>query len=221
MADECGCDADETLVVKSPGYRRALWTVVALNIGYGAVELAGGFLSNSQALKADALDFIGDGSITFIAILAIGWALVWRARAALLQGLFLLGMAVWIVFETVIRIFNQAVVEPGMMGAFALGALTVNVVAVLPLLRYREGDANMRAVWLFSRNDAIGNVAVLIAAGLVAMTATPWPDLIVALMIAGIFLHSAWKIMTQAHADLRQAVQQGFAAKEGPETEKP
>ncbi len=130
-------------------------------------------------------------------------------------------MAVWIVFETVIRIFNQAVVEPGMMGAYALGALTVNVVAVLPLLRYREGDANMRAVWLFSRNDAIGNVAVLIAAGLVAMTATPWPNLIVALMIAGIFLHSAWKIMTQAHADLRQAVQQGFAAKEGPETEKP
>ncbi|MFC2952473.1 cation diffusion facilitator family transporter [Marinicaulis aureus] len=221
MADDCGCTADETLVVKSPGYRRALWTVVALNIGYGVVELAGGFLSNSQALKADALDFIGDGSITFIAILAIGWALVWRARAALLQGLFLLGMAVWIVIETVIRIFNQATVEPGMMGAFALGALIVNVVAVLPLLQYRKGDANMRAVWLFSRNDAIGNVAVLIAAGLVAVTATPWPDLIVALMIAGIFLHSAWGIMTQARSDLRQAARQGFAVKEGPETEKP
>ena len=82
MADDCGCSADEELIEKSPGYRRALWIVVALNVGYGVVELFGGYLSNSQALKADALDFLGDGSITFIAILAIGWSLAWRARAA-------------------------------------------------------------------------------------------------------------------------------------------
>ncbi|HAW55385.1 MAG TPA: cation transporter [Hyphomonas sp.] len=202
MADDCGCSADEELIEKSPGYRRALWIVVALNVGYGVVELFGGYLSNSQALKADALDFLGDGSITFIAILAIGWSLAWRARAAAIQGLFLSAMAIWILYETISRILDQSAVEPFAMGVFALGALIVNIIAILPLLPYRDGDANVRAVWLFSRNDAIGNVAVLIAAGLVAFTGAPWPDLIVALIVAGIFLHSAWGILIQARRDL-------------------
>ncbi|RCL90158.1 cation diffusion facilitator family transporter [Hyphomonas sp.] len=205
MADDCGCSADEELIEKSPGYRRALWIVVVLNVGYGLIELFGGYFSNSQALKADALDFLGDGSITFIAILAIGWSLAWRARAAALQGVFLCVMAIWILYETVSRILDQSAVEPFAMGAFALGALIVNLVAIVPLLPYRDGDANVRAVWLFSRNDAIGNVAVLIAAGLVALTGAPWPDLVVALIIVGIFLHSAWGILTQARRDLRQA----------------
>ena len=205
MADDCGCSADEELIEKSPGYRRALWIVVVLNVGYGLIELFGGYFSNSQALKADALDFLGDGSITFIAILAIGWSLAWRARAAALQGAFLCVMAIWILYETVNRILDQSAVEPFAMGAFALGALVVNLVAIVPLLPYRDGDANVRAVWLFSRNDAIGNVAVLIAAGLVALTGAPWPDLVVALIIVGIFLHSAWGILNQARRDLRQA----------------
>lgn len=205
MADDCGCSADEELIEKSPGYRRALWIVVVLNVGYGLIELFGGYFSNSQALKADALDFLGDGSITLIAILAIGWSLAWRARAAALQGVFLCVMAIWILYETVSRILDQSAVEPFAMGAFALGALIVNLVAIVPLLPYRDGDANVRAVWLFSRNDAIGNVAVLIAAGLVALTGAPWPDLVVALIIVGIFLHSAWGILTQARRDLRQA----------------
>ena len=88
------------------------------------------------------------------------------------------------------------------MGLFALVALIVNLIAVLPLLPYRDGDANMRAVWLFSRNDAIGNVAVIIAAGLVALTSTRWPDLIVAFLIAALFLHSAWNILRDARRDL-------------------
>ena len=205
MADDCGCSADEELIKELPGYRRALWIVVALNVGYGIVELFGGYLSNSQALKADALDFLGDGSITFVAILAIGWSLAWRARAATVQGLFLSAMAIWILYETVFRILDQSAVEPFAMGIFAFGALIVNIIAILPLLPYRDGDANMRAVWLFSRNDAIGNVAVLIAAGLVALTGAPWPDLVVALIIAGIFLHSAWNIFIHARRDLHRA----------------
>lgn len=205
MADDCGCSADEELIEKSPDYRRALWIVVVLNVGYGLIELFGGYFSNSQALKADALDFLGDGSITFIAILAIGWSLAWRARAATMQGVFLCVMAIWILYETVTRILDQSAVEPFAMGTFALGALIVNLVAILPLLPYRDGDANVKAVWLFSRNDAIGNVAVLIAAGLVALTGAPWPDLVVALIIVGIFLHSAWGILSQARRDLRQS----------------
>jgi len=202
MADDCGCGPDENLVSTSAGYRRALWIVVGLNIGYGVIELIGGFLSNSQALKADALDFLGDGSITFLAIMALGWSLIWRARSAFLQGLFLGGLGLWVLMSTVLRLAGDSSVEASLMGAFAFAALIVNLLAVVPLMPYREGDANMRAVWLFSRNDAIGNVAVIIAAVVVWATKSSWPDLIVAIAIAGLFLHSAWGIIRDARRDL-------------------
>ena len=116
---------------------------------------------------------------------------------------FLLGLGV--VGSTLWRVLNQTTPEAGLMGAFAVGALIVNILAVLSLLKHRKGDANMRAVWLFSRNDAIGNAAVVVAAGLVTWTGTVWPDLVVALVIAGLFLHSSWSIIRDARADLREA----------------
>ena len=198
-------DASSDPAHKDPGYRRALWIVVLLNLGYGAFEMFGGFLSGSQALKADALDFVGDGAITFLGLLAIGWSLTWRARSAMVQGVFLGLLGLGVVGTTLWRVVNQTVPQAGLMGAFAVGALVVNLLAVLPLLKHRKGDANMRAVWLFSRNDAIGNVAVVIAAGLVTWLANPWPDLIVAFAIAGLFLHSAWMIIRDARSDLATA----------------
>ena len=204
MADDECCGVDEEQI-RSPGYRRALWIVVILNVGYGVIELFGGFLANSQALKADALDFLGDGSITFLALLAIGWSLLWRARSALIQGIFLGLLGVWVFASTILKALTDTPVEAGLRGLFAFIALIVNVIAVLPLLPYRDGDANMRAVWLFSRNDAIGNVGVIIAAGLVALTSTRWPDLIVAFLIAALFLHSAWNIIRDSRRDLRTA----------------
>ena len=189
----------------TPAYKRALWIVVVLNVGYGVIEMFGGFLSGSQALKADALDFLGDGLITFLGILAIGWSLVWRARSALIQGLFLGALGLGVLANTAYRVLVQQQPEAELMGLFAVIALVVNVVAVLPLLPHRTGDANVRAVWLFSRNDAIGNAAVVVAAGLVAWTASPWPDLVVAVVIAGLFLQSSWSIIRDARADLREA----------------
>jgi len=189
---------------QDPSYRRALWIVVGLNLGYGIVEMVGGFLSGSQALKADALDFLGDGAITFLGLLAIGWSLAWRARSAMIQGAFLGLLGLGVVGSTVWRIVNQQTPEAGLMGAFAVGALIVNILAVLPLLKHRQGDANMRAVWLFSRNDAIGNLAVVVAAGLVAWFGSPWPDLIVAFVIAALFLHSSWVIIRDGRADLAE-----------------
>jgi Co/Zn/Cd efflux system component/copper chaperone CopZ len=189
----------------TPAYKRALWIVVALNVGYGVIEMFGGFLSGSQALKADALDFLGDGLITFLGILAIGWSLVWRARSALIQGLFLGALGLGVLANTAYRVLVQQQPEAELMGLFAVIALVVNVVAVLPLLPHRTGDANVRAVWLFSRNDAIGNAAVVVAAGLVAWTGTPWPDLVVAVVIAGLFLQSSWSIIRDARSDLREA----------------
>ena len=189
----------------TPEYRRALWIVITLNVGYGIVEMYGGFLAGSQALKADALDFLGDGLITFLGVLAIGWSLAWRARSALVQGWFLGVLGVGVLVGTAYRVFvlNQPSAE--LMGAFGLIALVVNVLAAIVLIPHRNGDANVRAVWLFSRNDAIGNVAVVVAAGLVTLTGTAWPDLVVAAVIAGLFLQSASVIIRDARADLREA----------------
>ena len=190
---------------QDPAYRRALWIVVILNVGYGVLEMIGGFISGSQAVKADALDFIGDGAITFLGLLAIGWSLAWRARSALIQGIFLGLLGLGVLGTTIVRVFERTTPDAGLMGLLGMIALVVNVISVLPLLRFRKGDANMRAVWLFSRNDAIGNAAVVVAAGLVACLGSAWPDLIVAFGIAGLFLHSSWAIIRDARADLKAA----------------
>lgn len=189
----------------TPAYKRALWIVVVLNLGYGIVEMIGGFLSGSQALKADALDFLGDGLITALGLLAITWSLLWRARSALLQGLFLGALGIGVLASTAYRAIVLHEPEPELMGLLGAIALAVNVAAALVLVPHRTGDANVRAVWLFSRNDAIGNAAVVIAAGLVAWTGTAWPDIIVAAGIAGLFLQSSWSIVRDARRDLRQA----------------
>ena len=189
----------------TPAYKRALWIVVLLNAGYGVIEIVGGFLAGSQALKADALDFLGDGLISFLGLIAIRWGLAARAKAALLQGTFLGILGIGVLGATIYRVFVLQQPEAHLMGLFGLIALAVNVAAAVVLLPHRHGDANTRAVWLFSRNDAIGNAAVVVAALLVAWTQTPWPDLVVAVVIAGLFLQSALSIIRDARKDLRMA----------------
>lgn len=189
-----------------PGYIRALWVVVALNLGYGVIEAVGGFLSGSQALKADSLDFIGDGLVTAVAALAVRWSLAARARVALVQGLFLFALGAGVLGNTAWRLLAATPPEAEMMGVFGAIALVVNVAAALVLLPYRAGhDASARAVWRFSAADAVGNFATVVAAGLVAWLSTPWPDLVVAIAVAGLFLRSAWAIIRDARADLREA----------------
>ena len=185
-----------------PGYRRALWVVVLLNLGYGVVESAAGLLGRSQALQADALDFVGDGLITLLGLLALGRAAAWRARAALLQGVFLGALGAGVLVTTVRRLFVPGQPAAEVMGGFGALALVVNLAAAAVLLRFRRGDANVRAVWLYSRNDALGNLVVVAAAALVAWTGTRWPDLVAALLIAGLFLRSALSIVRDARADL-------------------
>jgi len=189
----------------TPAYKRTLWIVMVLNIAYGAIEIGGGFLAGSQGLKADALDFLGDGTITLLGLVAIGWGQAWRARAALVQGIFLAIMGIGVVAGTVYRIFVLQLPEAELMGAFGIGALVVNVICAVILMKHRTGDANVQAVWLFSRNDALGNFAVVVAAAFVWLTTTPWPDLIVAAAIAGLFLQSAWKITKGAYNELAVA----------------
>lgn len=202
VADDCECTGDTRRAQNDPDYRRALWLVVALNLGFGVLEVGGGLLAGSQALLADSLDFLGDGTITLVGLMALGWAATARARIALGQGLFLLVLGIGVIGVAIWRAMTATAPEAELMGGIGLAALAVNIAAALILSRYREGDANVRAVWLFSRNDALANVAVIIAAGLVAWTGEAWPDLAVAAVIAALFLHSAFHIMRSAKAEL-------------------
>jgi len=201
----CGCHGDTDRAAVDPAYRRALWIVVILNVGFGVIELFGGFIADSQALKADSLDFLGDGSITFIGLLALAWAASTRAKVALTQGLFLALLGVWVLGMAAWRAMNAMPPDAELMGGIGIAALAVNVTAALVLARFRaSGDAQARAIWLFSRNDAINNVAVVLAAGLVYWLQSAWPDLVVAAIIAIVFLHSAWEIIRGARRELAE-----------------
>jgi cation diffusion facilitator family transporter len=200
----CGCHTDEKRAASDPAYRRALWMVVGLNLSFGLVEMIGGFFARSQALKADALDFLGDGSITLLGLFALAWAGPARARVALTQGAFLAALALSVIGAAVWRATNAVPPEAHLMGGLGVVGLFVNISAALVLMRFREGgDANARAIWLFSRNDALANIAVVIAAVLVSWLGTAWPDLAVAVIIALLFLHSAREIIRDAWAELR------------------
>ena len=205
-SSDCGCTGDLERAEQDTRYRTALWWVVALNVGFGLTEIAGGFLANSQALKADALDFLGDGSITFIGLLALGWSSARRAPVALVQGGFLMLLGIGVIVMAAWRALNAIPPEAELMGAIGIAALAVNVTAALILARFRKiGDAQARAIWLFSRNDALANVAVIIAAVCVYWLDNAWPDLIVAAAIAALFIHSASEIIRDARGDLRES----------------
>jgi Co/Zn/Cd efflux system component/copper chaperone CopZ len=208
-AEGAGDDDDDDKIPDlshvTPAYKRALWIVVLLNVGYGIIEIGGSILSGSQALQADSLDFIGDGLISFLGLIAVGWGLAARAKAALLQGVFLALLGFGVIGSTAYRVFVEHEPQTMLMAGFALVAFIVNVLAAVVLIPHRKGDANMRAVWLFSRNDAIGNLAVVVAAGVVWWLNNPWPDLLVAFAVAGLFLQSAWSIIRDARSDLKQA----------------
>ncbi len=204
----CSCEAPK-FDGASQTYRRVLWLVIAINFGMFVTETAGGVLAGSVALQADALDFLGDSFTYAISLLVIGRAPHWRARAALFKGLSLGAMGLWVLGFTAYRVLVLGVPDAVVMGAIGFLATAANVGSALLLMRYRNGDANVRSVWLCSRNDAIGNVAVIGAAGLVALTATAWPDLAVATIMALLFLNSASQIIRQAQDELREAAPAG------------
>ena len=187
----------------SASYKRRLWAVIAINAGMFGVEMVAGHMAQSQALQADALDFFGDALTYGISLAVIGSSISVRSAAALAKGLSLLAMGLWVFGSTVYQVFVAGVPEAQVMGIVGFLALAANLASVALLVRYKDGDANVRSVWLCSRNDAIGNVAVMVAALGVWGTATGWPDLIVAAIMAGLFLTSAFQIITQAMAERR------------------
>jgi Co/Zn/Cd efflux system component len=187
-----------------PRYKRVLWTVIAVNGTMFLTEMIAGQLAGSQALKADALDFLADTVTYGLSLAVIGASLRLRASAALLKGASLSLMALWVSGSTVYKALILGVPKAEVMGMVGALALAANLGSVLILLPYKDGDANVRSVWLCSRNDAIGNVIVIAAAVGVWGTDTAWPDLAVAAAMAGIFLTSSVQILRQALAEYRE-----------------
>jgi Co/Zn/Cd efflux system component len=198
MSDACchhGCAPPAA--TQSPRYRRVLWAALAINALMFAVELAGGLRAGSVSLLADAVDFFGDAANYGVSLLVLGMAPVWRGRAALLKGLSMGAFGVFVLGRTGWSAATGSVPEPITMGA--IGGLAL----VAMLYAWREGDANMRSVWLCSRNDAIGNLAVMGAALGVFGSGAGWPDVLVAGVMGILALTAARSVIAQSREELR------------------
>lgn len=198
-----GCCENKTFDGASPAYRRALIAVIAINAVMFVVEMSAGMISGSQALKADALDFAGDTATYALSLMVIGASVRTRAYASLFKGASLGVIAMAVLGMTASRVLDGSPPEASTMGIVGFMALAANAASVVILLRWRDGDSNVRSVWLCSRNDAIGNVGVILAGGLVALTGSAWPDLVVAILLASLFLKSASAITLQATRELK------------------
>lgn len=180
-----------------------LWAALIINAAMFGVELYAGAAADSHALKADALDFFGDAANYAISLLVADMALAWRARAALFKGITLVLLGLFVLASTVSSALVGSSPEPQTMGIIGILALIANLMVALMLFQFRSGDANMRSVWICSRNDAVGNLAVVAAAAGVFGTGTAWPDLIVAAILATLALTGGWQIIRQAQGELR------------------
>lgn len=196
-----GCDTAAAMV--SSGFRRALWIALAINASMFAVEIAAGIAAGSSSLQADALDFLGDAANYVLSLFVLGMSLRHRARASVLKGVTMAAFGAWVALNTLRHLLTGTVPEAGMMGAVGVAALAANVGVALILYTFRDGDSNMRSVWICSRNDAIGNVAVLAAASGVFATGSGWPDVVVAGIMAALALSGAAQVLRHALAELR------------------
>ncbi len=189
--------------LNSPKWRRALWIALAVNAGFFVAEIVAGAAAGSAALQADALDFFGDAANYAISLGVAGMALTWRARAAVAKGSTLIAFALWVLGSTAWHAVYGTLPRADVMGVVGIAALIANGGVAVMLYRFRTGDANMRSVWICSRNDAVGNAAVLLAAMGVFGTGTGWPDVIVAAIMGGLGLWGGLQIVTQARGEIR------------------
>ncbi len=186
----------------SPVYRRILWVALAVNLAMFAVEIGAGLAAQSVSLLADSLDFLGDAANCGVSLFVLGMALQWRARASLLKAASMGAFGLWIAGTTIQHALASTVPEAPVMGVVGALALVANLGVAALLYRWRDGDSNMRSVWICTRNDAIGNLAVLAAAAGVFGSGTGWPDFVVAAIMSGLALAGAFQVTRQALAEL-------------------
>jgi Co/Zn/Cd efflux system component len=188
----------------SAAYRQVLWIVLAINATMFLVEIGAGLAAGSASLQADALDFFGDASNYAISLLVVGMALRYRAMAALAKGSTMGLFGLWIIGTAFWHALHGTLPSAITMGAVGFVALAANAISFGLLWAYRDGDANMRSAWICTRNDVLGNLAVLLAAAGVFGTGTGWPDIIVAGIMACLALQGAWLVVRQSLSELRQ-----------------
>jgi Co/Zn/Cd efflux system component len=202
MAGSC-CDHAPAPESRTDGFRRVLWIALAVNAGMFLVEGISGLLGNSVSLQADAVDFLGDAANYGLALAVLGMSLVHRARVALLKGVSMGLFGFWVMANAVYNSFVLALPSAVVMGSVGVLALVANLAVAVLLFRHRNGDSNRRSVWLCTRNDAIGNLAVMLAATGVFASGTPWPDLAVAAVMAALALSSSYRVIRQALGEVR------------------
>ena len=190
----------------SPAYRRVLWVALAVNFAMFGVEIGAGVAAQSASLLADSLDFLGDAANYGISLFVLGMALRWRARASLVKAASMGAFGLWVAVTTIQHAMAGTVPAAPVMGVIGALAFAANLGVAVLLYRWREGDSNMRSVWICTRNDAIGNLAVLAAAAGVVGSGTGWPDYLVAAIMSGLALWGAVQVLLHARVELRQAV---------------
>ena len=182
--------------------RLILWIALAINAAMFAVEIVAGVVAGSVSLHADALDFLGDSFNYAISLAVFGLALTWRARAAMFKGVTMAVLGLWVIGEVVWQIVSGRVPEPFVMGVVGAAALLANAGVAVMLYRFRSAESNLRSAWICSRNDVLGNLAVLLAAAGVLGTGTLWPDVIVATLMASLAIQGSWTVIRQSLGEL-------------------
>lgn len=202
MTRHCSDACRSLTTTGAPGVRRVLWIALIINVLMFAIEIAGSLASGSVALLADAVDFAGDAANYALSLAVLAFAAEWQSRAALVKGWSMGAYGVFVLGKTAWNALAGTTPEPATMAAIGMLALLANTSVALMLFAFRTGSANMRAVWLCSRNDAIANVAILLAAAGVFGSGSRWPDLMVALMIAALALWASVSVVRQANREL-------------------
>jgi Co/Zn/Cd efflux system component len=203
MSACCASDARHN-PAPDPSYRRILWLALGLNAAMFLVEAGASYVAGSVSLQADALDFLGDAGNYAIGLIVLGMSVRWRASAAVGKGVVMGAFGVWVAGNTLWHAFSGGVPRFELMSGIGLLALAVNVSVAALLFRHRTGDSNRMSIWLCTRNDAIANIAVIVAGIGVLLTGTHWPDIAVAAVIATLGLTGAWQVLQQARGELRE-----------------
>lgn len=205
----CGCGAESR--ARDRAFRRALWIILFINAAMSALEIGAGLAAGSASLQADALDFLGDATNYAISLFVVGMALRYRAMAALVKGATMSVFGAWVIGMIVWHAINGTLPQTFTMGVIGFTALVANAVSFAVLWAHRGGDSNMRSAWICTRNDVIGNLAVLLAALGVLGTGDGWPDLVVAAIMGTLALQGAATVFRQALGELRPAVEVSLA----------
>jgi Co/Zn/Cd efflux system component len=191
---------------ETAAYRRVLWSVLVINAAMFVIEVGAGMAAGSASLQADALDFLGDAANYGISLFVVGMVLRYRAAAALAKGASMGLFGLWVIGTATWHAWHGTLPSAFTMGAVGAAALAANAASFGLLWAYRHGDSNMRSAWICTRNDVLGNLAVLLAAAGVFGTGVGWPDVIVAATMAGLALQGAATVVRQSLGELRQPV---------------